>query len=787
MTSPASGRTECEYVVVGSGAGGGTLAARLAEAGRRVFLLEAGGDPTAGCPPGDPGADRLPDDYDVPVFHSFASENGAMNWDFFVRHYADNVQQAKDGKYRADCDGQQVDGVLYPRASALGGCTSHNAMILMYPHNSDWDDLAALTGDESWGAEAMRAYFERLEDCRHRRLYRRLARLGFNPTRHGWNGWLATERAFPRAAFFDRKLIHTVLASAHAAAGNRRSLLDRIRWFLESQADPNDWRLVTANSVGIRYLPLATSHGRRVGARERVLDVAKRFPDRLHVELDALATRVLFDGERRAIGVEYLKGRRLYGAGAPANGEGGERRTVHASRETILAGGAFNTPQLLMLSGIGDEQDLAKHRIPLVYHSPGVGRNLQDRYEVGVVNRMAFPHWKVLEGARFEKGDRQYEEWKRCGTGVYSTNGAVLAAITRSSDTRAVPDLACFALLGNFHGYFPGYSRLFPKHLNYLTWAINKGHTRNRRGEVTLRSPNAREPPLVNFHYFEEGNDKDGEDLAAVVEGIRFVRRMTESLKKCGLIEKEELPGEDVQSPEELKTFVRDNAWGHHASCTCAIGPYESGGVLTSDFRVHGTQGLRVVDASVFPRIPGFFIVGAIYMIAEKAADVILRANQPAGAEAKAGLEQGEKSMATTASELLKMTQTQLDDLFKNSEPGPIPNGEAKGTAIIAPGTTFSDEIAEMISHFAWQGKNFDANKGVLRNKILPFGLNAIVAKVYKAPSWLDGKECIVLDYSETSLVARWIRDEIRQIGPNQYLGKVYWDKKRLIDFALQF
>jgi choline dehydrogenase-like flavoprotein len=786
MTSVASGRAECEYVVVGSGAGGGTLAARLAEAGRRVFLLEAGGDPSAGCPPEEPGADRLPDDYDVPVFHSFASENEAMNWDFFVRHYQDDVQQRKDEKYRDQCHGLPADGVLYPRASALGGCTSHNAMILMYPHNSDWDDLAALTGDASWRAEAMRAYFERIENCRHRRLYRHLAKLGCNPTRHGWNGWLTTERAFPRAAFFDPTLIRTVLSSAHAAAANRRSLLDRIRWFLESQADPNDWRLVNADSVGIRYLPLATNKGRRVGARERVLDVAKRFPDRLHVELDALATRVLFDERKRAIGVEYLKGRRLYRAGPRAGGEG-ERRTVHASRETILAGGAFNSPQLLMLSGIGDAKALATHGIPLVHHSPGVGRNLQDRYEVGVVNRMSFPHWSVLEGATFTRRDPQYEEWKRCGRGVYSTNGAVLAAITSSSDARRVPDLACFALLGNFRGYFPGYSALFPKHLNYLTWAINKGHTRNRRGEVNLRSPDARDPPKVNFHYFEEGDDKDGEDLDAVVEGIRFVRRLTASLKKCGLIEKEELPGEGVQSPEQLKTFVRDNAWGHHASCTCAIGPYEAGGVLSSDFRVHGTQGLRVVDASVFPRIPGFFIVGAIYMIAEKAADLILGAHQPAAVKATSGrLERGERNMATTT-ELLKMSQTDLDELFKKSEPGPIPNGEAQGTAIIAPGTTFSDEIASMVSHFAWQGKSFDAAKGVLRNKILPFGLNAIVAKVYKGPSWLDGKECIVLDYSDTSLVARWIRDEIRQIGPNQYLGKVYWDKKRLFDFALQF
>lgn len=140
-----------------------------------------------------------------------------------------------------------------------------------------------------------------------------------------------------------------------------------------------------------------------------------------------------------------------------------------------------------------------------------------------------------------------------------------------------------------------------------------------------------------------------------------------------------------------------------------------------------------------------------------------------------------------TSADLLKMTQAQLDDLFKANPAGAIPNGEAKGTAIIAPGTSYSPEIAEFINVFAWRGKTFDAQRGVLTNRILPFALNAIVATVYKDASWLDGQECIVLDYSKTSLVAHWIRDEIRQIAPALYLGKVYWDKKRLIDFSLEF
>jgi hypothetical protein len=143
--------------------------------------------------------------------------------------------------------------------------------------------------------------------------------------------------------------------------------------------------------------------------------------------------------------------------------------------------------------------------------------------------------------------------------------------------------------------------------------------------------------------------------------------------------------------------------------------------------------------------------------------------------------------MAYDVQKLLMMSQEQLDALFTESPAGEIPDGEAEGTAIVAPGTAYSTNIAKFISNFAWQGKVFDAKKGVLRNKILPLGLNAIIAKVYKGESWLDGKQCIVLDYSDTSLLAQWIRDEIREIGPGVYLGKVYWGKQRLIDFALEF
>ncbi|WP_210275399.1 GMC oxidoreductase [Rhizobium sp. G21] len=141
---------------------------------------------------------------------------------------------------------------------------------------------------------------------------------------------------------------------------------------------------------------------------------------------------------------------------------------------------------------------------------------------------------------------------------------------------------------------------------------------------MTLKSADPRDPPDIDFRYFDEDSDPDGQDLKSVVDGIKFVRKATRALYEKGIAKQELLPGDQVQSDEELMDFVRSQAWGHHASCTCPIGGEYDGGVVSSDFRVHGVKNLRVVDASVFPRIPGFFIVSSVYMIGEKAADVIL-------------------------------------------------------------------------------------------------------------------------------------------------------------------
>jgi hypothetical protein len=143
--------------------------------------------------------------------------------------------------------------------------------------------------------------------------------------------------------------------------------------------------------------------------------------------------------------------------------------------------------------------------------------------------------------------------------------------------------------------------------------------------------------------------------------------------------------------------------------------------------------------------------------------------------------------MAYTPAEMLTLSSETLDDLFRSGSAEPFPNGEADGTAILSPGSIFTHDIAQVVNIFAWKGKTFDAAHGTLTNRISVFGVNAIVAEVYKAPSLFDGNACIVLDYSKTSIVAKHVRDEIRLISPNLYLGLVYWDAKKSIHFALDF
>jgi len=602
---PASSQ-DVDYVVVGSGAGGGPLACNLARAGYKVVLLEAGGDAPVSWT------------RDVPALHARATEDEAMRWDFFVRTYANEERQKLNERFVPS-----AGGVLYPRAGTLGGCTAHNAMIMLRPHNADWDTIASTFGDDSWRAASMAKYWKRLEHCDYAP---KSVRSG-----HGYEGWLHTDVSRPALALDDQRLYAIVEAAIEeGVALNPGLFADAVKQVLSSGRalwDPNDARLVDAAAEGMVFVPLHMNGGTRESTRDYIRATLTACSGTLRVELHALATRVVFDGDR-AVGVEYLSGESLYRASPRPDprADAGELRELRVKREVILCGGVFNSPQLLLLSGIGAAAELREHGIDVRVDLPGVGKNLQDRYEMSVVHELTgdidLLHDMGLHAPDPSAPDPALSRWWTDRNGPYASNGVVGALVKKSTPSRDVPDLFVFGIVGNFHGYYPGYSQQLSADRRHFSWGVLKAHTRNRGGEVRLRSRDPRDAPQVDFHYFDEGSEGGDEDLDAVVDGVLTARRI---MRRVSNMTHEVRPGPHVGSRRDLAAYVRNNAWGHHASCTNKIGPaYDRMAVVDQHFRVHGTTGLRVVDASVFPRIPGFFVVASVFMLAEKATDSIL-------------------------------------------------------------------------------------------------------------------------------------------------------------------
>lgn len=619
--------TNYEYVVVGSGAGGGPLAARLALAGHKTLLLEAGDDQGENY------------NYTIPAYSARSSEDEKLAWNFFVNHYSDEERQARDWKTSYDTpdgglytglsppEGSKMKGTLYPRTGTLGGCTAHNALIAVYPHQSDFEYISTLTGDSSWTPDNMRKYFEKLENNNY---------LLPGKEGHGYEGWLSTETA-PLSIVLEDPQLLSMLTGGAFALGNLTDNVMNIGTLLAGDANADAKTRDT--EPGYYQIPISTDDAHRNGAREFIIavrdaknsDGSKKYP--LDVRMNTHVTKVVFDESvtpPRATGVEFLDGRHLYRA-SPLSKYSlkGTPGSASASREVIVSGGVYNSPQLLKLSGIGPEKELKKFGIKVIKDLPGVGTNLQDHYEISVQGKIE-KDFSCLDKCTFSIRDQEdpcINDWESPilgDRGIYSSPGLAATMLYKSSTSDDNFDIFCFGGPVNFRGYFPDYSINATDEHNWFTWAILKAHPRNSAGTVTLQSADPLDMPEITFNYFDTGVGDYDADLTALYEAVELAR---DAFDRQLVNITEVLPGADVQSKKDIETYVKDGAWGHHASCTCPIGADDDPmAVLDSKFQVRGVSGLRVVDASVYPKIPGTFTAVSTYMVAEKAADEILSA-----------------------------------------------------------------------------------------------------------------------------------------------------------------
>ena len=615
---------EYEYIVVGSGAGGGPLACRLAMAGHSTLLIEAGNDQNGNVNISTPG------------YQAVVTQDPKLRWDFFVNHYQDQERAMRDPKYTYETGpyeyhvgpdppaGAKPLGILYPRAGTLGGCITHNALIWITPHASDWDNIAQITGDDSWEATNMQQYLEKIYE------------------------WLPIEPTSPVLLLEDLMVSQHLLGGA-AVVGVGPDPLNALTGLANALLnDPNSQINPARDSTqGFFQVPLIMKGGTRTAVRDFIdSTVQAGYP--LTVRQNSYVTKILFDrsgSTPRATGIEFLDGEYLYTA-SPLSGGTGTPGSANATSEVIISGGTYNSVQLLKLSGIGPASELSDLSIAQVANLPGVGTNMQDRYEIGlnVIHPNDFP---ILDGCTFDGKAHdecltRYEDNPDIAgqRGVYASNGLAAALAIRSAYAADSDiDLYLFGAPADFVGYFPQWGDAAVATHNYWSWYTLKAHTRNTAGTVQLRSTNPLDTPEINFNYFDTGTTADGADqldLDAMIQAINMSRQALEHYYDYSILGGTEFtelrPGANVTSDEDVGQYIKDRAWGHHACCTNKIGADDdSNAVLDSEFRVRGVQGLRVVVASVFPRIPGIFIQAPIFMISEKAADVILNGGGAAG------------------------------------------------------------------------------------------------------------------------------------------------------------
>jgi choline dehydrogenase len=468
-----------------------------------------------------------------------------------------------DWKYETDPEPSLNNRrVFHARGKVLGGSSSINGMIFQRGNPLDYERWGAEPGMKEWDYLHCLPYFKKMENC-----------LAGADDWRGGHGPLVLERGPADnplfSAFFD----------AAVEAGYPRT------------DDVNGYR-----QEGFAKFDRNVHRGRRLSAARAYLHPV-RHRKNLKVETLAMASQVRFEG-RRAVGIDYLRGGRL-------------RRTAYAG-EVILCGGAINTPQLLQLSGVGDESLLEEQGVPLVHHLPGVGENLQDHLEVYIQYASKQPV-SIAPGLKWRKRPGIGYQWLVHRRGLGATNHFEGGGFARSNEDVDYPNLM-------FH--------FLPVAIRYDGSAPTEGHGyqvhigpmyADTRGHVRIKSRDPKVHPSLLFNYLSTDNDK-----REWVEAIRVARDILNQPAFAPYNDGELSPGKGVETDQQILDWVRADAeTALHPSCTAKMGIDEMAVVDPATMKVHGLEGLRVVDASVFPFVTNGNIYAPVMMVAEKAADLI--------------------------------------------------------------------------------------------------------------------------------------------------------------------
>ncbi|KAJ7903220.1 hypothetical protein B0H13DRAFT_1717346 [Mycena leptocephala] len=552
---PTSDSSIYDYIVVGSGAGGGPVAARLAEHGFSVLVIETGVDQGKNI------------NTTSAALAAAAVEDPKIDLNYTIREYPPDFPI-------------QRNDIWYPRVAAIGGCTIHNAMLNNIGGlRQTFDNLARMFDDRTWTRDNMQSFYGLLE--------RNLYLTPPNPD-HGFDGWLSTILLASGNFSSADPQYEAIGAAIINAAG---PVIEDINSHLPIPHFGRGLSTATTNSTG-----------QRSSIHDRLVQVAANFTDKLTIMTDTLATKVLLCKSRKdvvAYGVSVAPRVKLPVAEGFTGKQKLNEMSIAAKREVIVSAGAFQSPQLLMLSGIGDSAQLKKFGIPSIVHLPGVGSNLQDNDELPVV-------WEFKQNFSPDI--------------IPFSFGEIFA--TSKNSTSFEPDLNAYLFPTEFTGFKHGFNALAAATPNFFT-VVNLKARASSRGYVRLTGSHPQDLLDINKLRFQApGGQQDISDLR---ERVKQWREIMNALEVQQHLEKEVLPGANVTSDHDLDNYVLENVFAHHACCTNPIGTEDDPqAVLDGDFNVHGVQNLRVVDASSWPESPGYFPTSTTYMIAEKAAQVIL-------------------------------------------------------------------------------------------------------------------------------------------------------------------